>query len=253
MTQKSPILEIKNLSKQFGEIHAVNNCSFDIAENSITGMIGPNGAGKTTTFELITGLEKPTKGEIWFKQENITHLPTFKRAKLGITRTYQKIRIFPELTVLDNIMVVLMKEHQGLRHIFTPKKIFQKHAEKAREILRDVGIEEKAHLYAKDVSYGQQKLLEIARAVATDADLFLLDEPAAGVNLTMLKRIEKILMDLHQKGKTLLIVEHNMPFVMSFCEKIIVLDYGTEIAIGKPEDIQRNDHVLEAYLGKKSS
>lgn len=251
MAQALPLLKIKNLSKSFGGLRAVNNCSFEIGTNSITGLIGPNGAGKTTTFDLITGFQTLDEGEIIFKEEPITHLAPHERASIGITRTFQIVRVFPELTALDNILVVLLKNHQGIHQIFTRKKSLKLHTEKAMELLRDIGIESHARSYAKELSYGQQKLLEIARAVATDADLFLLDEPAAGVNLTMLRHIEKILLRLHKLGKTLLIVEHNMPFVMSFCENIIVLDYGKEIAVGTPEEVQKMPHVLEAYLGKK--
>jgi ABC-type branched-subunit amino acid transport system ATPase component len=246
------ILKVQNLHKSFGGLHAIEHCSFSVEKNSITGLIGPNGAGKTTMFDLINGLIFPDEGHVFIKERNVTSWPTHRRAKLGLARTFQAIRVFPELTALENVVVAFRDHPEKLHHAFLPLKNKRKKLEEsAMEHLETVGIAAKAHLKACDLSYGQQKLLEIARCMATDADIFLLDEPAAGVNPTLLKSITALLLRLHAQGKTLLIVEHNMPFLMSIAHKVIVLDFGKELAVGTPREIQNNPHVLAAYLGKK--
>ena len=222
-----PILELKKLVKTFGGIHAVDHANFSIEENSITGLIGPNGAGKTTAFDLISGLLLPDSGEIHFRHENITDLPAWKRARIGIGRTFHAIRLFPELTVLDNVLAVLPRIPDSFLDIFTPlkKKKWEFH-EQAMDYLNMIDLQEKASLSSSSLSYGQKKLLEIIRAVATNADVLLLDEPAAGVNRTMLQRIIELILKLKSQGKTIIIVEHDMNFVMNLCEKIIVMDRG---------------------------
>lgn len=246
------ILKVQNLHKSFGGLHAIEHCSFSVEKNSITGLIGPNGAGKTTMFDLINGLMFPDEGHVFIKERNVTTWPTHRRAKLGLARTFQAIRVFPELTALENVVVAFQDHPEKLHHAFLPLQNKRKKLEaRAMEYLETVGISAKAHLKAGDLSYGQQKLLEIARCMATDADIFLLDEPAAGVNPTLLKSITALLLRLHAQGKTLLIVEHNMPFLMSIAHKVIVLDFGKELAVGSPQEIQNNPHVLAAYLGKR--
>jgi branched-chain amino acid transport system ATP-binding protein/neutral amino acid transport system ATP-binding protein len=247
-----PILKLENLTKTFDGLHAVDHCSFAITPNTITGLIGPNGAGKTTTFDLITGTLEETSGKIYFKDEDITHLEAHKRARLGLARTFQIVRLFPELTALENLLIVLHKNYQNLSHIFfKPQGELKRLHDEAREYLKEINLEHHAGALAKNLSYGQQKLLEIMRSVATGAELFLLDEPAAGVNPTMLRHIEKIILYLKSRGKTVLIVEHNMPFIMGICDHVIVLDQGRHLVEGRPQDIQKNQLVLEAYLGRR--
>lgn len=247
------ILSVQNLTKHFGGVHAVDHCSFNVQKNSITGLIGPNGAGKTTIFDLLSGLLTPDFGEILFKNENNTESPPFQRARNGMARTFQMIRIFPEMTVLDNVTAALLQSKHQHAHkaLFVRRKEVKKLEEQSMEHLHTVKIHEKAHLLAGELSYGQQKLLEIIRAVAMGGELFLLDEPAAGINPTMLTEIIALIYNLQKQGKTILIIEHNMGFIMNLCEQVIVMDRGKEIAVGTPAEIQKNARVLEAYLGVK--
>lgn len=253
------ILTVKNISKSFGGLEAVQNCSWNVAENSITGLIGPNGAGKTTMFDLITGFLAADRGSIFFHKKDITNAAIWTRTHCGISRTFQMIRLFPELTVIDNIMVCFPDTPDFLFDIFHSLKNKKKELrERAVTLLKTVKLDSHSHAKAKSLSYGQQKLLEILRAVAClpinenkHSSLLLLDEPAAGVNRTMLHEITSLIKKLKAEGKTILIVEHDMNFVMNLCEKIIVMDAGRELAIGTPQEIQNNPKVLEAYLGVK--
>ncbi len=245
------LLEVQQVTKTFNGIHAVENCTFSVKENSITGLIGPNGAGKTTMFNMISGLLSPTAGTIYFKDKEITKLPAYKRARLGFGRTFQSIRLFPELTVLENLIVALPENKANFIDVFKPRKKLRKKLEKqALELLESVDLQEKSNLKAYELSYGQKKLIEILRIRANSSQLILLDEPTAGINPTLIKKVTKQIKNLQKEGKTIFIVEHNMPFIMDLCEEIIVMDQGKEIAIDKPEKIQKNKKVLEAYLGK---
>ncbi len=245
------LLKVHNLLKKFGGITAVNHCTFEVKENSITALIGPNGAGKTTMFDLITGLTQHESGEIFFHGEDISNLAPHARVRRGIARTFQAIRIFPELTALENLMLAFPENSDGLVSIFAPTRHHQELHQRALDLLSMVNLHDHAHSKAGSLSYGQQKLLEIIRAVATEATLFLFDEPAAGVNRTMLHTIIAVIKKLKEQGKTVLIVEHDMGFVMELSEHIIVMDYGKELADGTPHEIQNNPKVLEAYLGQK--
>lgn len=246
------LLEVSGITKNFGGLCAINNCSFSIKRGSITGLIGPNGAGKTTIFNIICGLLKSDAGNIYLNDREIADLSTYQIAHLGIGRSYQKIRLFPELTALENITIAFHKNKEKLTHAFLPYKRHQKNLEKkAMELLESVNLQEKANFKAYELSYGQKKLVEILRTKANDPSLILLDEPTAGINETMIKQIRKIIMEFKKEGRTVFIVEHNMPFIMNLCETIIVMDKGQKLAEGKPKDIQKNDKVLAAYLGKK--
>jgi len=248
-----PILRVKNLVKSFGGLVAVNKCSFEVETGSITALIGPNGAGKTTMFNLINGVLKHDDGEIIFKETHLKNLDFDKRARLGIGRTFQAIRVFPQLSALENIMLGFPHYQDNFLDIFHPNKENEKQVRKeALELLQVVNLQDKANLAAGSLSYGQQKLIEIMRAVATGAELFLLDEPAAGVNRTLLHSIVALIKKLQKEGKTIMIVEHDMGFVMDVSDSVIVMDYGREIACGKPSEVQKNPRVLEAYLGVKT-
>lgn len=248
------MLHVSRLNKSFDGVKAVNDCSFEVEKNSITALIGPNGAGKTTVFNLITGMIKPDSGSIAYKEKSLLKLKTHEISNLGITRTFQLIRLFPKLTLMENLMLAEHQIGEKFWHsIFSYKKVRQTERRmriKAREILELVGLEEKARYDAENLSYGQQKLAEIGRILATKADLILLDEPVAGVNPVMREKIKKVLKRLQKADKTILIIEHDIGFVMDVCDKVIVLDQGHNICEGKPSEVVKNKKVLEAYLGE---
>ncbi|MDI6721395.1 MAG: ABC transporter ATP-binding protein [Candidatus Aenigmarchaeota archaeon] len=249
------LLSVQNISKSFDGIDALDNCSFDVEEGEILGFIGPNGSGKTTMFNVITGIHPADSGKIVFRDEDITGWGTDKISVYGIGRTFQMIRLFPKLTVMDNMLIAQKYLHgekfwsQFLRkdHVEEEEKSKRK---RAIELLKMVNLHVKANELAESLSYGQQKLLEIVRAFAMEPQMLLLDEPVAGVNPTMARQILGMIKKLNERGMTIVIIEHNMNVMMNFCNRLVVLDYGKEIAVGKPSQIKKNMKVIEAYLGK---
>jgi len=217
----------------------VDGCSFVVPRGTISGLIGPNGSGKTTTFNLLTGLLEPDGGQVIYNGENLAGLKPYQIFRKGITRTFQVTRIFREMTVLENMLSVT-----GLR---VPDRVAR---ERAAELIAFVNLGHLRAEYGGRLSYGQQKLLEFIRVLMTDPELILLDEPAAGVNRTLLNELLAAITRLRDQGKTILIVEHDMKVVMGLCETVFVLDYGEKIAEGSPEAIQGDQRVVEAYFGR---
>ena len=240
------LLEAQGLSKAFGGIRALDTCSISVEEGSITGLIGPNGSGKTTLFNVMTGYERVDSGQVHFQGRVITNKPPDNVFRLGIGRTFQLTRIFPRLTVLENIHVAAQRNSlRGLLGRWSSGK----EQSRALELLAFVGLEKLKDLPAGNLSFGQKKLLEFAFILIAEPRVILLDEPAGGVNPTMVNYLAERIRTLNQRGITFLVVEHNMEFVMGLCHKIMVMHRGTKIAEGTPEEVRANPAVLEAYLG----
>jgi len=248
------MLEIRELEKSFGGIKAVDRCSLRVEESSITGLIGPNGAGKTTLFNLISGLYKPDGGEIWFMGDRIDGLPSHKIARKSISRTFQIPREFKEMTVLENLMLI-PKHQMGenlLNTLFRPNLIKmqeKKNMEKALKILEFLELIDLKNDYAKNLSSGQKKLLELAKILMSDPLVILLDEPGAGVNPTLMKKLVESIEKLREEGITFFLIEHDMDFITYLCDRVIVMHKGKKMTEGTPEEIKKDKQVLEAYLG----
>lgn len=248
------LLSAKGLSKSFGGIRAVNNAYLEVPQGSITGLIGPNGAGKTTLFNLLSNFIRPDKGEVFLDGQPIHQLPPYQIALKGCVRTFQVARVLSRLTVLENMLLASPGQtgENFLKVWFQGAKIRQQEQEnraKALDILDSIGLVEKAQDYAGALSGGQRKLLEIGRALMTEPKLILLDEPAAGVNPTLIGQISDHIIEWNRQGITFLIIEHNMDVIMSLCHHVWVLAEGTNLADGVPSEIQKNERVLKAYLG----
>jgi len=247
-------LQVRDLRKTFGGITAVDNAGFEIEKGSMTGLIGPNGAGKSTTFNCITGTYTPDSGVVEFNGEDITGLQPHEVAERGLVRTFQIARELSEMTVLENMMVAPMHQRgESLwKSVFSRKDVNEQEAEileRAWETLEFFDIEHLANEYAGNLSGGQRKLLELARALLTDPEMLLLDEPFAGVNPTLEERLLEHIHELRNEGYTFLIVEHDMDLIMENCEKVIVMHQGRILTEGTPEHVRNNEDVIEAYLG----
>jgi neutral amino acid transport system ATP-binding protein len=241
------LLEINGLSKSFGGIQAVQDCTLSVEEGSIVSLIGPNGAGKTTVFNLITGLLSIDAGQIYFGGKKINGLKPHQITRMGISRTFQITRDLQELTVLENMIV--QSQVNGFWDMFGIS-MMKEEEDRAMELLSFVGIDRLAKEKSKNLSYGQKKLLEFASVLMSEPRLIMLDEPAGGVNPTLLESIIDRILQLNKKGITFLIIEHNMDLVMKISNPVICMAYGTVLAQGTPKEIQENTRVLEAYLGE---
>jgi neutral amino acid transport system ATP-binding protein len=252
---RPPLLAADQLSKSFGGIRAVDAASIEVSLGSITGLIGPNGAGKTTLFNLLSNFIRPDSGEVIFNGAPIQHLQPHQIAQQGLVRTFQVARVLSRLSVMENML--LAAQHQTGEHFWNvwlrPHQVIQEERQQrewASTILDSVGLAHMAQEYAGSLSGGQRKLLELARTLMVRPKLILLDEPAAGVNPTLIKQICEHVMDWNREGISFLIIEHNMDVIMSLCDRVWVLAEGRNLATGTPAEIQTNTQVLEAYLGQ---
>jgi branched-chain amino acid transport system ATP-binding protein len=258
MQQDLNILQVNNLSKYFGGLAAVSNCSLKIRKGSITGVIGPNGSGKTTLFNLIAGNLKPSEGKVLFQDEDITGIPSYELFSKGLLRTFQIAHEFTNLTVLENLMMVPGNQsgEKLTNALFNPKIVNQEEVkikEKALEVIEFLNLRQLSKELAGNLSGGQKKLLELGRTMMVDAKLVLLDEVGAGVNRTLLKDIGSAILRLNkEKGYTFCMIEHDMDFINRLCDPVIVMSEGSVLFKGTSDEVKNNEQVIESYLGRGS-
>jgi len=249
------MLELSNISMRFGGLHVLHDVNFKVPQGSIFGLIGPNGAGKTTVFNIITGLLRPSGGNVSFDGKSLIGVKPHRITRAGVARTFQNIRLFKEMTLLENVVVGAYRHmHYGVGGLLFSLPNFRKHEAQAREraleLLSWMKLDHKANDLADNLSYGEQRRLELARALATEPRLLLLDEPVAGMNTGERAELMREIEAIRGRGYTILMIEHDMRFVMGLCETIAVLNFGKIIASGEPDAIRNNEQVIEAYLGR---
>ncbi|MDB5055040.1 MAG: branched-chain amino acid transporter permease [Bacilli bacterium] len=253
---ETPILVTDMLKKSFGGIQATNGLSLKLYKGKVIGLIGPNGAGKTTAFNLTTGFLKPDEGKITYKGNDITGFSPHKISNLGIVRTWQNLRLFMDMTVLDHVLLARQNQpgESLLLAIIKPskvRKVQKSDLERSLQILQLLGLQDKRHVYAEDLSYAEQKLLSLARIIAMEADVLLLDEPMSGLDGNSLEMAKRLVHDLAVKeGKAICLIEHNVDFVADACDRILFLDQGQVIAEGTPQEIMANEHLTKIYFGE---
>jgi branched-chain amino acid transport system ATP-binding protein len=251
----APLLELRQISRQFGGLQALSEVSFQVEEGEIFGLIGPNGAGKTTLFNLLSGVTPASSGTIHWRGQAMQGLSPDRHNRLGIARTFQNLRLFTGLSVLENVLVALHRQPQGsgLDALLNTQRFRRRQSElreRALHLLEELGLADQAHRQASGLAYGDRRRLEIARALATAPALLLLDEPAAGMNPREKEQLCELLAQLRQRHQlTLVVIEHHVPLLMQLCQRLAVLDFGRLIALGTPEQIQGDPRVIEAYLG----
>ena len=250
-------LEVTNLKKSFGGLKAVDVQSLNLNKNQLTSIIGPNGAGKTTFFDLISGFQDSDEGKVYLNKKNITKSQPYSIARLGMIRTFQLTKVFDRMTVLENMMFSASTVNndsfiKSLVRLPSQKTIEKNIKEKSFEIMKDLNIDHMANSYARELSGGQKKLLELGRSIVNDPDMLLLDEPLAGVNPKLAEEILQIILNLSEKGISILMVEHNIEAVMKISQRVVVFAEGMVIADDKPENVRTDEKVIEAYLGSEN-
>ncbi len=246
--ESKTLLEVQDVARSFGGVRALTGANLVVPRGRICGLIGPNGSGKTTLFNIITGYERADTGRVWLDGREVTGLAPERVFAMGVGRTFQITRIFARLTVLDNMLIATQRRERWWRSMLRGAGSSDE-VERAMELLRFVGLAGHARALAGELSYGQRKLLELAYVLVADPDLLMLDEPAGGVNPTLIGQLADRIRELNELGKTFLIVEHNMELVMSLCDQVSVMSFGSVLMTGPPEEVRADPRVLEAYLG----